>query len=148
VQFLSNFGGNLTLTGGSGYPYTKSSKILPQGQMGPIQGSINGARYPWEFLLNFRLDKEFDFALNKKKQGSIDVYLEINNLLNTKNVVSVYPATGSPKDDGYLTAPEWQTVINQQVSPQSYRDLYTVNMTTPYNYSNPRTIRLGVQFNF
>jgi long-subunit fatty acid transport protein len=39
-------------------------------------------------------------------------------------------------------------VINQQVSPQSYRDLYTVNMTTPYNYSNPRTIRLGVQFNF
>jgi len=148
VQFLSNFGGNLTLTGGSGYPYTKSSQILPQGQMGPIQGSINGARLPWQFLLNLRLDKEFDFALNKKKQGGIDVYLEINNLLNTKNVVSVYPATGSPKDDGYLTAAEWQTVINQQVSPQAYRDLYTINMTTPYNYSSPRTIRLGVQFNF
>jgi len=116
--------------------------------MGPIQGSINGARLPWQFLLNLRIDKEFDFALNKKKQGSMDVYLEINNLLNTKNVTYVYPATGSPKDDGFLTAPEWQTVINQQVSPQAYRDLYTVNMTSPYNYSNPRTIRLGLMFNF
>ncbi len=148
VQFLSNFGGNLTLTGGSGTPYTKSSKILPFGAMGPIQGSINGARLPWQFLLNLRIDKEFDFALNKKKQGSMDVYLEINNLLNTKNVTYVYPATGSPKDDGYLTAPEWQTVISQQVDPQAYRDLYTVNMTSPYNYSSPRTIRLGLMFNF
>jgi len=105
--------------------------------MGPIQGSINGARLPWQFLLNLRLDKEFDFAFNKKKQGNIVVYLEINNLLNTKNVITVYPATGSAKDDGYLTAPEWQTVINQQVSPQSYRDLYTAYIQSPYNYSNP-----------
>ena len=148
VQFLSNFGGNLTLTGGSGTPYTKSSKILPFGAMGPIQGSVNGARLPWQFLLNLRLDKEFDFALNKKKTGSLDVYLEINNLLNTKNVTVVYPATGSPKDDGFLTAPEWQTVINQQVDPTAYRDMYTIQMTSPYNYSNPRTIRLGLMFNF
>ena len=148
VQFLSNFGGNLTLTGGSGTPYTKSSRILPFGAMGPIQGSINGNRLPWQFLLNLRIDKEFDFALNKKKQGSLDVYLEINNLLNTKNVTYVYPATGSAKDDGYLTAPEWQTVINQQVDPQAYRDLYTVQMQSPYNYSSPRTIRLGLMFNF
>lgn len=148
VQFLSNFGGNLTLTGGSGTPYTKSSKILPFGAMGPIQGSMNGSRLPWQFLLNLRLDKEFDFALNKKKQGSLDVYLEINNLLNTKNVTYVYPATGSPSDDGFLTAPEWQTVINQQVDPQAYRDMYTIQMQTPYNYSSPRTIRLGLMFNF
>ena len=148
VQFLSNFGGNLTLTGGSGTPYTKSSRILPFGVMGPIQGSINGARLPWQFLLNIRFDKEFDFALNKKKTGSLDVYLEINNLLNTKNVTYVYPATGSPNDDGFLTAPEWQTVINQQVDPQAYRDMYTIQMQSPYNYSSPRTIRLGLMFNF
>ena len=148
VQFLSNFGGNLTLTGGSGTPYTKSSQILAFGAMGPIQGSINGARLPWQFLLNLRIDKEFDFALTKKKQGGLDVYLEINNLLNTKNVTVVYPATGSPKDDGFLTAPEWQNAISQQVSPQSYRDLYSVYIQNPYNYSNPRTIRLGLMFNF
>jgi outer membrane receptor protein involved in Fe transport len=148
VQFLSNFGGNLTVTGGSGTPYTKSSRILANGQMGPIKGSINGARLPWQFLLNLRLDKEFDFALSKKKVGNIDVYLEINNLLNTQNVTYVYPATGDAVDDGYLTAPEWQNAINQQVNPQSYRDMYTINMTSPYHYSSPRTIRLGVMFNF
>jgi len=149
VQFLSNFGANLTITGGSGTPYTKSSKILPSQEMGPISGSINGARLPWQFLLNFRVDKDFDFALNKKKTGTINVYLEIQNLLNTKNVTYVYPATGTADDDGYLTAPEWQSAISEQVSPQSYRDLYSIRWDeNPYYYSSPRTIRLGVMFNF
>ncbi len=148
VQVLSNFGGNVTITGGSGTPFTKTSSILPFGAMGPIKGSINGARLPWQFLINFRLDKDFNFALNKKKMGTINVYVEFSNLLNTKNVTAVYPATGSPSDDGYLTAPEWQNAISQQVDPQSYRDLYTIQMESPYRYSSPRTIRLGVMFNF
>ena len=148
VQFLSNLGANVTITGGSGTPYTKSSKILPNGAMGPIKGSINGARLPWQFLINARVDKDFNFALNKKKTGTINVYIEFANLLNTKNVTAVYPATGSANDDGYLSAPEWQNTINQQVDPQSYRDLYTISMDNPYRYSSPRTIRLGVSFNF
>jgi len=149
VQFLSNFGANVTITGGSGTPYTKSSKVLGFDQRGPIKGSINGARLPWQFLLNFRIDKDFNFALNKRKTGTFNVYLEIQNLLNTKNVTVVYPATGSPNDDGYLTAPEWQNAINEQTDPQSYRDYYSIRYDeTPYNYSSPRTIRLGVMFNF
>jgi outer membrane receptor protein involved in Fe transport len=149
VQILSNLGANLTFTGGSGYPYTKSSKIMPYGAMGPIEGTINGARLPWQFLLNLRIDKDFDFTMGKKKKGAtINVYLEILNLLNTKNVVGVYPATGSPSDDGYLTAPEYQNQINQQVNPTSYRDLYSVYIDNPYNYSSPRQTRLGLMFNF
>jgi len=149
VQFLSNFGANVTITGGSGTPYTKSSKVLGFDQRGPIKGSINGARLPWQFLLNFRIDKDFNFALNKRKTGTFNVYLEIQNLLNTKNVTVVYPATGSPNDDGYLTAPEWQNAINEQTDPQSYRDYSSIRYDeTPYNYSSPRTIRLGVMFNF
>ena len=150
VQFLSNFGGNFTITGGSGTPYTKSSKIMPYGGMGPIKGSINGARLPWQFVINMRIDKEFMFAMGKKrkKAGSIDVYLDILNLFNTKNVTRVYPATGDAEDDGYLSAPEYQNQINQQVSAQSYRDLYSVWIANPYNYSSPRQIRLGLMFNF
>ena len=149
VQFLSNFGGNFTVTGGSGTPYTKSSKIEPYGAMGPIKGTINGARLPWQFVINMRIDKEFMFAMGKRKKGaSIDVYLDILNLLNTKNVTRVYPATGSAEDDGYLSAPEYQNQINQQVSSQAYRDLYSVWIANPYNYSSPRQIRLGVMFNF
>jgi len=149
VQFLSNFGGNFTITGGSGTPYTKSSKIEPYGAMGPIKGTINGARLPWQFVINMRIDKEFMFSMGKRKKGaSIDVYLDILNLLNTKNVTRVYPATGSAEDDGYLSAPEYQNQINQQVSSQAYRDLYSVWIANPYNYSSPRQIRLGVMFNF
>jgi hypothetical protein len=148
VQILSNFGANVTLTGGSGTPYTKTSRILPYGAMGPIKGSINGARLPWQFLINASVDKDFNFALNKKKYGTINVYIEFSNLLNTQNVIAVYPATGTANDDGYLSAPEWQNAISQQVNQQSYIDLYTINMNNPYRYSSPRTIRLGVKFNF
>jgi hypothetical protein len=150
VQLLSNLGANLTITGGSGTPYTKSSKIMPYGAMGPIQGSINGSRLPWQFLLNLRLDKDFNFGIGKsgKRPATINVYLEILNLLNTKNVTGVYPATGSATDDGYLTAPEYQNQINQQVNSQSYRDLYSIYIDNPYNFSTPRQTRLGLMFNF
>jgi hypothetical protein len=150
VQFLSNLGANLTLTGGSGTPYTKSSQVLALGQMGPILGSINGARLPWQFRLDLRIDKDFNFALNKtkKKQATINVYVEILNLLNTLNLVSVYPATGSASDDGYLSAPEYQSQINQQVDSQAYRDQYSIYIDRPSNYSTPRQTRLGLMFNF
>jgi hypothetical protein len=150
VQILSNFGGNLTLTGGSGTPYTKSSKIVQYGQMGPILGSINGSRLPWQFLLNLKIDKDFNFSMGKgkKKSATINVYIEILNLLNTKNVTGVYPATGSPSDDGYLSAPEYQNQISAQVSEASYRDFYSIYMDRPFNYSSPRQTRLGLMFNF
>ena len=34
---------------------------MPYGAMGPIKGSINGARLPWQFVINMRIDKEFNF---------------------------------------------------------------------------------------
>ncbi|MCX6247017.1 MAG: TonB-dependent receptor [Bacteroidetes bacterium] len=150
VQFLSNFGGNLTLTGGSGTPYTKSSQVIQYGGMGPIEGSVNGSRLPWQFLLNLKIDKDFNFAMGKgkKKPATINVYIEILNLMNTKNVTAVYPATGSPTDDGYLSAPEYQTQISQQVNEAAYRDLYSIYMDRPFNFSSPRQTRLGVMFNF
>jgi hypothetical protein len=76
------------------------------------------------------------------------VYFQILNVLNTKNVVNVYPYTGNADDDGYLAAPEWQRQINSQIDPQSFRDLYSVYVNNPGNYSTPRQIRFGLMFNF
>jgi len=78
----------------------------------------------------------------------MNIFLQVLNLIGTKNVIDVYPYTGNPNDDGYLTAPEWQRQINSQVDPQSFRDLYGVFVDNPGNYSQPRFIRLGVIFNF
>ena len=55
---------------------------------------------------------------------------------------------GNPDDDGYLSAPEWQSDIAQQLNEQSYRLLYESYVNNPFNYSSPRTIRLGVIVNF
>jgi len=76
------------------------------------------------------------------------VYLDISNLLNSKNVLNVYNYTGNPDDDGVLNFSELQTQINTQNDVEAYRNYYAMIINSPYNYSLPRTIRLGVQFSF
>ncbi len=151
VQVLKNLGANFTLTGGSGVPYTAQENIigLTSGGTRILEGTINGSRLPWQFRVDMRIDKEFYFGKsNGNKRTYLDVYLQILNLMNTHNIMGVYAATGNPDDDGYLSAPEWQTQINNQTDPQSFRDLYSVAVNSPYNYSSPRMIRLGVMINF
>ena len=151
LQVLSNTGVNFTVTGGSGTPYTAQENILAFNSGGTqvLKGTINGSRLPWQFKVDMRLDKEFYTKWGSGDQRAyFDVYLQVINLFDTKNVLAVYPATGVPDDDGYLAAAEWQTQINQQVDPQAYRDQYSIRIDDPANYSSPRQIRLGLQFNF
>jgi hypothetical protein len=68
--------------------------------------------------------------------------------LNTKNVRSVYRATGNPDDDGYLTDASAQANIESQNDPQSFRDMYMMKINNPSNYSLPRMARLGIEINF
>jgi len=153
TNLLENAGANFTFTGGSGVPYSKSSKIVPLGGSGHIlQGSINGSRLPWQFKIDARFDKDIELVWTNKSgektKTYLNVFLEILNVLNAKNVMGVYRATGNPDDDGYLAAAEYQTQINQQLDPQSYRDLYLIAVNSPYNYSLPRRARLGVALSF
>ena len=151
INWLENSGFNLIIFGGSGTPYTKSSRIygLVTGSR-QIQGSINGARLPWQFRIDARVDKDFNLKSSKGKGEAkyLNVYLRINNLLNSMNIMGVYSATGNPDDDGFLAAAEYQNYINSQLDPQSFRDLYSIRINSPYNYSLPRMIRIGVSFNF
>ena len=62
--------------------------------------------------------------------------------------MGVYAATGNPDDDGYLAAAEYQNVIDNQLDSQAYREMYSIKVNSPYNYSSPRQIRLGIIFNF
>ncbi len=152
---LSNFGFSLTINGGSGTPYTASRNIVSplSGGTNLLKGTYGGSRLPWQFRLDLRVDKDFYFKTKKNADDNakglyLNVYLQVLNLLNTKNIVNVYPYTGNPEDDGYLTAPEWQRQINNQLDPMSFRDLYGNYVDNPGNYSAPRQIRLGLMFNF
>ena len=78
----------------------------------------------------------------------MNVYLQVLNLLNSKNIVGVYAATGNANDDGYLTAPEWQREIYSQIDPQAWIEMYRIYVNNGGYYSGPRQIRLGLSFNF
>jgi len=153
IQWLSYFGFAITLNGGSGTPYTQSRNVVGINQNGTnlVKGTYFGARGPWQFRTDATIDKDFHFTMGdgeKKREGFVNVYLRINNILNQQNIMGVYSYTGNPDDDGYLTAPESQKQISEALSEQAYRDLYAIAVDSPGNYSSPRTIRLGVIFNF
>ena len=153
IQWLSYFGFALTLNGGSGTPYTQSRNVVGINQAGTnlVKGTYFGARGPWQFRLDATIDKDFRFEIGSgenKRQSVVNVYFRINNVLNAKNVLNVYSFTGNPNDDGYLSAPESQKQISEALDEQAYRDLYASAVDRPWNYSLPRTIRMGVIFNF
>jgi hypothetical protein len=47
-----------------------------------------------------------------------------------------------------LAAAASQTSIQNQLDEQSFRDYYNMKIQNPFNISSPRTIRLGVKFDF
>ncbi len=154
ANIFSNTGLNLVARAGSGTPYTRqlNATNVSGGNTSRIDGSINGSRYPWQFKIDARLEKviNLNFAKKdaKKKPAELTVYIVVQNLLNTKNIISTYRKTGNPDDDGYLAAAEFQNNIASQNDEQSYRDLYATYINNPDNYSIPRRIRLGLTFNF
>jgi hypothetical protein len=95
-------------------------------------------------ILNMKLEQGFYL----KNRMGINIYLLIENLFNFKNVFYVYPSTGNPDDDGFLSNPENQAFINNQLDPESYRTLYKLKLLNPLHYDIPRIIRLGCILHF
>jgi hypothetical protein len=74
--------------------------------------------------------------------------LLVQNLLNAKNVISVYGFTGNPGDDGYLESALGQQALENQVNPESFETMYNIKVNNPDNYAQPRRIHLGAAINF
>jgi outer membrane receptor protein involved in Fe transport len=150
-RILENFGVNLVLQGNSGTPFTRRNLAAPitGGVTTLVEGQINGSRLPWQARADLRVNRTFEFKYsNGRRNASFDVYVQVQNLLNTLNVLGVYPFTGSAEDDGWLASPQAQQVIQAQVDAQSYVDLYNVAVVNPFNYALPARWRLGFLFNF
>lgn len=156
---LQRTGVNVVAILGSGTPYSGSSRVVQEGTIAAgsgthrLEGSVNGARLPWQFVTDMQLDRDITLNFNKKdgdkvKTANLNVYLLVTNLFNTRNVTGVWRSTGSPDDDGYLAAPQFEQDILLQTDPQSYRDMYALRVNNPFFFGAPRTIRLGVRFDF
>ena len=156
IQLLANTGFSLQVNGGSGAPYTAARKVLSpiQGGTSLLQGTYNGSRMPASFKFDLRVDKDIKFKLGGNEEGKkghdvfVNVYLQVLNLLNSKNILNVYSATGNANDDGYLSAPEWQREIYSQLDPEAFIQMYQIYVDNGGNYATPRQVRLGLSFNF
>ncbi len=153
-QIFANTGVNFIANLGSGTPYTPAVYAYPiTGEISPsTEGSINGARLPWSFTVDMNIDKNFNLKYGneneKQKTANLNVYLWVTNLFNTRNIFGVYRFTGTPDDDGYLASAQYQQQINNQNSPNGFRNYYGMYANNPYNLGSPRQIRLGIRFDF
>ncbi len=157
-DLFSNTGLNVVFRTNSGTPYTKTSRIVNSAVISgatasPIASSLNGNRLPWTTTVDLKLDKNIDLKWGKgegeeRTKAYLNIYLQVLNVLDAKNILGVYSATGNADDDGYLAAAEWQPQIASNIDEESYRDLYKAKVDDPSNYSLPRRFRLGLQLNF
>lgn len=156
-RIFENAGFNVIFSAYSGRPYTQNMNPTPEAQSGvvvrsPIKGSRNGANLPPQYNVDFNVDKSFLFK-RKEISGTqtfyqLRVFLMIQNLLNTANVTSVFPYSGSAYNDGFVASPAAKEQINSATSQQAYIDLYNIRMVNPDRFSYPRLTRLGMALYF
>ncbi len=159
IQVFEDVGFNISFILGSGTPYTRWNAAVPYNAYfvptrSSIVGQINGSSKPWSYRANLRIDKNIPLSWGgkkgeeSKKTAGLNVYLQVLNLLNTRNILGVYNYTGNPSDDGYLSSTQAQASLALANSAVAFRDMYAISTNQPSNYSSPRQIRIGVMFNF
>ena len=153
-SILEQLGASLLFTFHSGHPYTRTAS--------PATGRLaveplNSSTTPWVFQLDMRVDKTL------RMLGRLDLvlYLYVLNVLDTKNIENVFPLTGSPSDDGYISDPSSGGKLVAAYGP-SYAALYNARLayenpgyfspvyflTNPTFYDPPRQIRFGLRLEY
>jgi len=106
------------------------------------------------FQTDLRIDKTIRFGDRLRTT----LFLYIINLFDAKNVENVWPKTGSPNDDGWLSNPSTGGMDVENYGP-IYADIYRALSIEygrvwgafnidPYFYGPPRQIRLGVRLEY
>jgi len=153
MDVFADAGINLTAAVVSGQPYTRNS--IPGAFTGSgFVGSVNGARLPWNYSFDLRIDKRFKQTINKESGKAIyyNAYLRVQNLLDTRNIIGVYGYSTDPNNDGFLASSfgldRIQGVINSGREVENFLDAYAWRMVNAGNFTLPRRIFLGVILDF
>jgi hypothetical protein len=169
-SILEQLGLNLLFTFNSGHPYTqlKGVDAVGLGQNAAWTGGvanitdsrsntpvepINSSITPWNFNLDLRIDKTVSIL-----NFDVNIYVYVQNVLNTKNVTNVYYATGNAYNDGFLQSAIAQKLIASATYTQRFADLYQTidlaNRQANFNrngfdlFGTPRQLRAGILINF
>lgn len=147
AYILANAGINLQAVAVSGRPFTAKQLAQELSADGTV-GAINGARKPWNYTLNLRIEKNFNLSGNM----NANIYLRISNLLDTRNIINVYEFTGDPEDDGFLRSTFGQNQINSINNSARELDAYLASyqwrLLNSDFYSLPRRMFVGASLNF
>ncbi len=147
LMLFANAGINFQTIAVSGRPYTATQTPTELGGAGTI-GSINGARKPWNFTVNLRVDKTFQV----RKGLFMNVYLRVSNLLDARNIINVYSATGSPTDTGFLQSfngrRQIETIEDSARNLSSYLASYQWASLNADFFTLPRRMYAGATFSF
>ncbi|MBK7425790.1 MAG: carboxypeptidase regulatory-like domain-containing protein [Saprospiraceae bacterium] len=158
-DILANSGLNLQFNAISGRPYTRRQRATAFGGNG-FEGSINGARLPWNYAMDVRVEKSFRLnSPEAAKPLNMTLSLRVLNLFDARNVRGVYSVTGSPEDSGFLSSSDGAAVVRQAdsggaalvaagVNSQAYLDSYSWSNLQNGFYSLPRRIFLAALFDF
>lgn len=127
----NKWGANVLTRFSTGTPYTPAHNIpgVLVGEVASTRDLRNTARLPVRFTIDLNAYKDFDLPGN----ASLQLYLNVYNLLDTKIVNSVYSDSGEP------TAP-----LPVSISATSDAGYYS----NPSFYAEPRRIQFGIQLSF
>jgi hypothetical protein len=148
---FQNAGINFTANTFSGTPYTRYDAVNYNADQ--IEGFQNGSRLPWNVRCDVRINKEFIFQKEGGKRRVLNAYIYITNIFDTRNILGVYPRTGSSKDDGYLASDLGQRTVQAATaggigSSETAIMYYNMTMLNPGLVSLPRQAQIGVTYNF
>jgi hypothetical protein len=144
TKLLQNFGANMVVKFGSGFPYTGRNVPVsflegPARFTGTGTGEINNEEAPSTLRVDLKVDRAIPVG-----GADVKVFLEVQNLFDTRNVRGVWPVTGLPNDDGYLSTARGQNAYPSELS----QAMYGWRIDNEGNYGIPRTTRLGVRLTF
>jgi hypothetical protein len=162
-KILSEFGISALLSFNSGHPYTigKGGANLEGDARDrtPLE-PLNNSTTPWIYQFDLRLDKSF----NLFDKLNANIYINVINLFDTRNIENVFMRTGSTDDDGYISDPALGGKLVETYGPE-YAALYrAINidyydqwqaanntapiLTQPLFYGPPRQISLGIRLEY
>lgn len=142
-------GFNMVIKYGSGTRYTPmqmGSQVFGNTRPATPDGPLNSAIGPSYFNVDLRVDKKVNIG-----GSAINMYVSIANLLNTDHELAHWSTSGMVDDDGWIGSESGQAWVSNWLG--SYPDVPAENL---YNdliggsgrYGAPRTVRLGLNYNF
>ncbi len=157
-SILEGTGVSLITTFNSGHNYTKileswasSSSAWTVGvqtnsRRKPTE-PINNSSTPWVLNLDLNFSKTMSFSNNL----TAELYVNVLNLLDSKQVLNVYETSGTPEDDGWLTSTQSKAYRDVPHYADFYRAINLDNRWTYIQrkgadiYGTPRQIRVGLR---